>query len=542
MPNLRLTVVQSGVGRTSPLLFDPAKSTFAQLLTLSGQRLKMKAKRAFLSTGTELSADNYQSLLENDAKVMLTKGEGYESHLTKRDGESDTKVEPATSSASVQPPVVRVLAVKSWLDADATKQLENTAKSLPGIRLAVGMPDLHPGQGFPVGTAFCATSIYPHLIGGDIGCGMSLIQTALKADKTTDKKTQKWVERLQGLEQPWQGNVAEWLQRQFEWPAGQVVEPVTRDEGSDTDESANEEEDGKQALPSLNIATFDNALGTIGGGNHFAELQSIHEVVDAKRFAELKMDSDSLYLLVHSGSRGFGTAVLDQHAHAKGTAGLHPESDEAKRYLTTHNTACAWAKRNRALIAQRFLSCLGTSLDTSRCVMDVWHNNVVPKTFSAASLRQPGSEEKKQTEVKDEASQTLWLHRKGAAPADMGPLVIPGSRGAFSYLVQPTTDIETLEHAGFSLAHGAGRKWNRSRAQAKMKERYKHEQHLLQKTELDSHVICEDKDLLYEEAPQAYKEITEIIEDLADAKLVTVIAILKPVITYKMRQAPGRDS
>lgn len=132
------------------------------------------------------------------------------------------------------------------------------------------------------------------------------------------------------------------------------------------------------------------------------------------------------------------------------------------------------------------------------------------------------------------AIKKLWLHRKGAAPADVGPVVIPGSRGHFSYLVMPTLASPDTEQAAFSLAHGAGRKWNRGKALQMGKAQSKKAE-AFTTTELGSRVICENKDLLYEEMPSAYKEIEDIIHDLQEFNLIKVVAILRPIITYKTR-------
>ena len=86
----------------------------------------------------------------------------------------------------------------------------------------------------------------------------------------------------------------------------------------------------------------------------------------------------------------------------------------------------------------------------------------------------------------------------------------------------------------YSLAHGAGRKWTRTKALNKMKDKY-HNPSALQETELGSQVICEDPELIYEEAPAAYKNVEEIIEDLKNVGLISVIASFKPVVTYKTR-------
>lgn len=166
-----------------------------------------------------------------------------------------------------------------------------------------------------------------------------------------------------------------------------------------------------------------------------------------------------------------------------------------------------WASVNRELIALRTMERLNT--DGVR-IADVCHNFV---------------------EQRDFMGRPCWLHRKGAAPSTVGPLVIPGSRGAHSYLVLPT---QPSERSAYSLAHGAGRKWSRSDSRARLENRYTAKQ--LTRTNLGSYVICEDKELLYEEAPQAYKNISTVMDDLVTAGLAEVIAILRPLITYKVRR------
>jgi len=109
--------------------------------------------------------------------------------------------------------------------------------------------------------------------------------------------------------------------------------------------------------------------------------------------------------------------------------------------------------------------------------------------------------------------------------------LIPGSRGTFSYLVEPTAEQNANLH---SIAHGAGRKWARSDCKDRLSEKYDVES--LQHTDLGSRVICEDKDLIYEEAPQAYKNIDAVVKDLVESGLVKVIAVFRPLITYKVRR------
>src|SRR5260221_675096 len=251
---------------------------------------------------------------------------------------------------------VRLFAsARSWIEGEAVRQLYATAK-LDGVCQAVGLPDLHPGKGSPVGAAFVTEGIiYPHVIGGDIGCGMA---------------------------------------------------------------------------------------------------------VEADSFA-------------------------------------------AGEYLRGHDFAVRWAKASRELIAKRFVAALGAE---AACLWDGCHNSI-PR------------------------HEVGWIHRKGAVAADGDFVVIPGSRGSLSYIVRPVGDGES--HA-WSLAHGAGRKWARSDARQRMRERFGMQQ-LLQ-TPLGSRVVCEERDLLYEEAPAAYKNIEAVIADLVAAGLVSVIATLRPLLTYKTRK------
>ena len=100
-----------------------------------------------------------------------------------------------------------------------------------------------------------------------------------------------------------------------------------------------------------------------------------------------------------------------------------------------------------------------------------------------------------------------------------------------SYLVKP--DGDTASRA-WSLAHGAGRKWGRSEARLRMRERFSVSE--LAQTALGGRVICEERDLLYEEAPAAYKNIEAVVQDLVAAGLVSVIATLRPLLTYKTRK------
>jgi release factor H-coupled RctB family protein len=406
-------------------------------------------------------------------------------------------------TTTTETPVSLIASPGSWIEGEAVRQLYTTAK-LEGVRRAVGFPDLHPGKGGPVGAAFVTEDvIYPFLVGGDIGCGMALWRTDLLRHKA---KLDRWAALAFDLEQPWEGNTRERL-----------------------------------ASEGLLKTQFVEAFGTLGGGNHFAELQAVEKVTDPAIFSSLGLAKDELVLLVHSGSRGLGQSVLETHIEEHGGAGVDATSSVATRYLLCHDHAVRWAKGSRALIAQRFLGTLGA---TGERVWDGCHNSITrvssPSPLNEESntdFSSPSPLNRERSGVRGEngfdggsAHHSLWLHRKGAAPSDQGPLVIPGSRGTFSYLVHPCGD--GASHA-WSLAHGAGRKWTRSDSRARVRERFRPAQ--LVQTGLGGRVICGDRSLLYEEAPPAYKNIEQVIKDLVEAGLITVIATLRPLLTYKTR-------
>ena len=373
----------------------------------------------------------------------------------------------------------------TWIEGKAIQQLEKTAE-LEGIIRAAGMPDLHPGRGYPIGAVFLSQGrIYPALVGNDIGCGMSLWKTNLKVRKVNLDKFEK---RLSNVDEPlsedWRGTITS----------------RTLEKG-------------------LTKTDFDRALGTIGGGNHFAEFQQVCDVYQPEIFESLDIAKDNLLLLVHSGSRGLGENILRSHVDQYGHKGLDITSESFDVYIKQHDQAIKFAELNRELIARRILIQLRAKGE--EC-LDVNHNFVSPKQI---------------------ADELFWIHRKGATPSDAGLVMIPGSRGDYSYLVKPKlisdklksdkSRQEFVEDNLYSLAHGAGRKWMRSECKDRLSKRYKKSD--LERTAFGSRVICKNKNLIYEEAPEAYKSISSVIQAMQDADLIIPIARFKPVLTYKTK-------
>ncbi|MFF5173219.1 RNA ligase RtcB family protein [Micromonospora sp. NPDC000089] len=246
-----------------------------------------------------------------------------------------------------------------------------------------------------------------------------------------------------------------------------------------------------------------DGLGTVGRGNHFVELARIDDVLDPAHAVRLDLTAGDLVLIVHSGSRGLGERILRTHTERHGAG---PAVDPAD-YLARHDLALGWAAANRRLLAARVAYAIGAR--PTEPVVDLSHNLV---------------------ERRDGA----YLHRKGAAPGDGRDVLVAGTRGTRSYLV--------AGHAGpaanHSVAHGAGRKM--SRADALRRGRAKHTVEQLRRTPLGSVVVCGDRQLLFEEAPTAYKRIDQVIADLVTHGLATAVASTVPLVTYKTAdRAPG---
>lgn len=355
----------------------------------------------------------------------------------------------------------------TWIEGNAVAQLETTAR-LPHMLRVAGMPDLHAGRGYPVGAAFFSDRhFYPALIGNNIGCGMAFWQTDLRAAKLKPAKLAKQL--------------------------GNIDTPLDKDEQVDL---LGDAVDMRQFSDGL-------AVGTIGGGNHFAELQTVDTVYRADLLPP-DFDENHLQLLVHSGSRGLGQQILQRHIAAFGHQGLAEEGKAAAAYLAEHQAALEFASLNRRLIAARMLDRWRAE---GTCLLDVHHNFL------------------EQTEID---GITGWLHRKGATPTDKGLVMIPGSRGDYSYLVRPAEDCQISLN---TLAHGTGRKWQRGECKGRLSHKYTADS--LHQTEFGSVVVCQDKALIFEEAPQAYKSIDSVIAAMKNAGLIELVARFKPVLTYK---------
>ncbi|SFU05125.1 release factor H-coupled RctB family protein [Pseudovibrio denitrificans] len=363
-------------------------------------------------------------------------------------------------SATVAPaPIHRFYGTSAWILGDAEVQLNKLAQ-LEAVHQIAAFPDLHPG---PVGVAILSDRVHPHMIGNDIGCGMTVFRTSLSAHKL---KPQKLADRLRALQD--------------------YTDPV---EGQAHLRSA--------GLPDDLAVT---AIGTIGGGNHFCEVQILAETQDVELAAKAGVAKGDVLLFVHSGSRSFGASIFADYAEV-GSEGLAAEDERTTAYLKLHDLAVRWASLNRQMIAERAAAALRCDVEL---VVDSSHNLI-------------------------ERYGDGFLHRKGAAKADVDLVPLAGSRDAKSYLLKPTGN---KREALASLAHGAGRKYDRASMHGRIAKQ-KSVRNALSRTSYGGRVVCEDKQLLVEEAPQAYKNSEDVLAQLVEAELATCVGVMTPVVTFK---------
>lgn len=387
------------------------------------------------------------------------------------------------------------------IEADAVSQLRRIA-GLPGCVRAVGMPDLHPGPGIPIGMATASTShVHPVLVGSDAGCGVTAVvarklvapgKQLRRIDAATADPEPLPVDPLDALEAAWHGG-----------PRGLAALPGMP-------EALREWVDGvawgeplgpSGPIPEvLREARHGEALGTTGGGNHFIELARVDQVVEDDALPGLARGAH--VVLAHSGSRGLGYALILRWQEKA----LH-HAEEIATYLGELAGCCRFAQANRALLVWRVLQAVGAGrVDRLGGALDLVHNDVRPS----------------------EHDEGTWVHRKGAAPARAGELTVTlGSRGNPSWILRGRGDAAHL----CSVAHGAGRKIPRSEAKARLMHRYRKTD--LTRTALGGRVLCDRPDLLWEEHQDVYKPIEPVVAALEQAGVATRVASLVPMVTVK---------
>jgi tRNA-splicing ligase RtcB len=283
-------------------------------------------------------------------------------------------------------------------------------------------------------------------------------------------------------------------------------------------------------------------LGTLGSGNHFAELQYVDEIYDDRVASAFGLARDQVTVMVHSGSRGLGHQVCDDHlrimiAAAKKYGIELPDrqlccapldSPEARAYLGAMAAAANFAFANRQVMAhhvrEAFRAALGTAGAHLQTVYDVCHNIAKFETFQV-----------------DGRSRRVCVHRKGATRAyppghrdtpapyrAVGqPVLVPGDMGRYSYVLVGTQ--HAFDSTFGSTCHGAGRLMSRSAAKRAVRGRSLH-------AEMEARgvfVKAAGMATVAEEMPEAYKDVADVVAVVHRAGISTRVARLRPMGVIK---------
>ncbi|MFH1063075.1 MAG: RtcB family protein [Candidatus Omnitrophota bacterium] len=438
----------------------------------------------------------------------------------------------------------------------AIEQVANTA-CLPGILgSALAMPDIHWGYGFPIG-GVVATDIdqggviSPGGVGFDINCGVRLLKTGFLLDEIKHK-IPDLIKSLYHAIPAGVGSTSKLKLNQKDERqvllkgAGWAVEQGFGSQADldNTEESGFIENANPEFISQHAYQRGQQQLGTLGSGNHFIEIQLIEQVYDSQIADVLGLKLNQIVIMIHTGSRGLGHQICTDHIKQflsclnkynikvpdRQLACAPVNSNEGKAYLGAMRCAANYAWANRQVIMhqvrQTFKQILKVGDNTLKAelIYDVAHN--------IAKIEQ---------HVVNGKKMNLCVHRKGATRAfgpghlDLSakhkqigqPVIIPGDMGRCSYLLVGTSKAMT-ETFG-STCHGAGRVMSRSQANRTLNSKT-----ILQ--DLEHKGVCvmaTDKRIICEEAPQAYKDVNEVVNIVAGAGISKKVCRMRPLGVIK---------
>ena len=438
---------------------------------------------------------------------------------------------------------------------EALKQVVNVA-TLPGIvKASMAMPDIHWGYGFPIGgvAAFDWQEgvVSPGGVGYDINCGVRLAATSLQLSDISNQVR----------------SLVDGLYRQVPCGVGSTgsVKLSTRDEkevlrmGSawavrqgfgSAEDIAHTEDDGclpdadPEAVSDRALTRGRKQLGTLGSGNHFLEVGVVEEIYDAATADAFGLFQDQVTVMLHSGSRGLGYQICDDFLALltqqvkklnidlpdRQLACAPIQSFEGQRYLSAMACAANYAYANRQILLHQCREVFEQVLSISpralnmRLVYDVCHNIA-----------------KKEQHLIDGRLRWVCVHRKGATrafgPGQAGlsdvyrsvgqPILIPGDMGTHSYVLVGTQ--HAMEATFGSTCHGAGRVLSRSAAKKRSRGR------AIASELADKGILVRwtGRSTLAEEMPEAYKDVSEVVDVVHQAGLSRKVARLRPIAVVK---------
>jgi len=376
------------------------------------------------------------------------------------------------------------LPIKIWLD-DLEDQALAQAKNLANLPFAVKhiaiMPDSHPGYGMPIGSVLATKAVVvPNAVGVDIGCGMCAQKTNLKDISVNELK------QILGI-------------------IRNTIPVGFNQHNEKQDEALMPKNWEELTIVKRNYSKARKQLGTLGGGNHFVEIQ--------------KGDDGCIWVMIHSGSRNLGYNVakhyndqaikLNERHHSvvtkdKQLSFIPIEDKLAKDYIAEMNYCVDFALANRKQMMQRTME----AIKEVKGIIET--DSLINESHNFAAWE-------------NHFNSNVFVHRKGATRAYKGELgMIPGSQGTKSYIVRGLGNEESFK----SCSHGAGRKLGRKQAQRELdlaKEiKFLEDQNIV-------HSIRNKGDL--DESSSAYKDINIVMENQKD--LTEVVVELQPLGVLK---------
>lgn len=439
---------------------------------------------------------------------------------------------------------------------ESIKQVENVA-CLPGIvGASMAMPDIHWGYGFPIGgvAAFDLEKgvVSPGGVGYDINCGVRLLRSELEykdiKDRIKDIIDLLYINIPSGVGSHRKDLklTKEEIKKVIRKGARWAVEKGFGDREDleyieDKGEMDNADPD---CVSDKAFERGKDQLGTVGSGNHFVEVGFVKEIYDKDSANRFGLFKNQVTIMIHTGSRGFGYQVCDDYIRemmkASEKYGIYLpdkqlccapiESPEGKRYLSAMAAAANYAFANRQMITHWVRETLERIFKTSGrtlglyIVYDVCHN--------IAKI-----EKHRVKEGKKEKDVLVCVHRKGATRSfssgqdvlpdkykDIGqPVLIPGDMGRASYVLCGTQ--KAMEETFGSTCHGAGRVLSRNQAIKASKGRS------ISKEMEDKGIFVKaaSKSTLVEEMPEAYKDVSKVVQVVHNAGISRLVAKIVPL-------------
>ena len=413
-------------------------------------------------------------------------------------------------------------------------QLVNVA-TLPGIeRHSLAMPDIHEGYGFPIGgvAAFDIDNgiISPGGIGYDINCGVRLLRTGERYAEVREMipalAREIYMQVPSGVGH---GNRISFTPKQLDGILrGGAPVMVGLGYGTEEDllhiESGGVLEAADPAAVSLQARQRGlDQLGTMGAGNHFVEIDRVSAIFDPAAAERMGLFEGQVVMQLHTGSRGLGHQIATDYIRRmnlvmpgygisvpdRELACVPFRSPEGQEYYRAMSAGANFAWANRQLMTWEIRQAWRTLFSSAppEVVYDVAHN------VAKIELHETGS-----------GSRELLVHRKGATRAFPGqPVIIPGSMGTASFVLEGAQGA--MRDSFGSSCHGAGRRMSRSRAKRLVEGSALREE--LERQGIS--VQAGSMSGLAEEAPEAYKDVADVVGTVAAAGIARKVAQLTPI-------------